>query len=251
VSWPPPVGPISTQAHFQANGLVFGGKVKATFDSECDKESEGVNTAYRYYVTGSVGTGKTTLVEQIRSIECFDEWVDRKTPLLHKPHEELSGTERTEVDTWINHQFRKKNRRITNVSQSLVLIDRSPMDPLYFTKDQHAAKKRASELLDGMVPPLSQIKRIAPGHLIILTCDTAVLKSRLAMREKQYSQEQLKVMENTIIEFWKNYLSVTIIDTTNMSVSQVVKRVLQVLLFDEYSEIEFQDVCNAKKLQAT
>jgi hypothetical protein len=30
MSWPPPVGPISAQVNFLANGLVFGGKLRGT-----------------------------------------------------------------------------------------------------------------------------------------------------------------------------------------------------------------------------
>ena len=46
-----------------------------SFDTACDAEPKGVNTVYRYYVTGSVGSGKTTVIGQIRGIDCFDEWV--------------------------------------------------------------------------------------------------------------------------------------------------------------------------------
>ncbi len=216
------------------------------FDGECDKEPQGVNTDYRYYVTGPVGAGKTTTVEQIRCLDCFEEWVDRKHPLLHKPHEGLSPEERHEVDTWINQQFRKKNRRVSRVVQGIALIDRSPVDPLYFVEGEGAVRSRALELIEWMVPTSSAIKKIAPGHLIILMCNVVILRTRLALRDKQYTNPQLLSHHTTISNFWKDYPQATIIDTTNMTVAQVVKRILEVVLFDEYREIEFQDVCESK-----
>lgn len=217
-----------------------------TFNGACDEEPDGVKTEYRYYLTGPVGAGKTTVLEQIRCLDSFDEWVDRKHPLLSKPQEELELEERKDVDIWINQQFRKKNRRISQASESLMLIDRSPVDPLYFTPDEMATRDRAIELLKSMVPEQSAIHKIAPGHLIILDCDVSVLKSRLASRNKRYTDKQILSNQARVLNLWNNYSEPAIIDTTNMTVAQVVKRILQVILFDKYCEIEFQDVCESK-----
>jgi deoxyadenosine/deoxycytidine kinase len=139
-----------------------------------------------FYLTGVVGAGKTTAVEQIRSIDSFDEWVDRKHPLLSKPHQELAPDQRIDIDSWINQQFRKKNRRVSRTPCGISIIDRCPLDPLYFVKENSACSKRAKELIEAMVPEQSSIKEIAPGHLIMLTCDGSVLKTRLANRHKKY-----------------------------------------------------------------
>ena len=217
-----------------------------SFECACDEEPKGVKTDYRYYLTGPVGAGKTTVLEQIRCLDSFDEWVDRKHPLLAKPQEELEPNERKEVDTWINQQFRKKNRRISQAAKSLMLIDRCPVDPLYFTIDDVATRSRASELLEWMVPRESSIQKIAPGYLVILDCDVSMLKSRLASRNKRYTDNQVASNRDRVFSFWKDYPDPMTIDTTKMTVAQVVKRILQIVLFDEYCEIEFQDVCESK-----
>jgi len=214
------------------------------FDSVCDDEPRGVNTIYRFYITGVVGAGKTTAVEQVRGIDGFDEWVDRKHPLLSKPHQELAPNQRSDVDAWINQQFRKKNRRVSKASHGISIIDRCPLDPLYFTKESAACSKRAAELIDAMVPEQSPIREIAPGHLIVLTCNESVLKTRLANRQKTYKLEQLKEQKNTITHFWKDY-GTTLIDTTNLPVSEVVRRILEYVLFGEYRELSFQSICES------
>lgn len=219
------------------------------FRALCDAEPHGLQTEYRYYLTGIVGSGKTTVLEQIRSVRTFDEWVDRRHPLLGKPHSELSEIERKDVDEWINKQFRKKNRRVTSESHTLALIDRSPLDPLYFVKDKEGEARRAKELLEWMVPAKSSIAQIAPGHLIVLGCDSRVLQLRLASRDKTYTREQLDPQAVTIGETWKKQ-ETSPIDTTNMTFSQVVSKVLETILFEEYRPVDFHGACLLKQAEA-
>ena len=164
-----------------------------TFSNECD--DAGVEAQFRYYVMGPVGVGKSTVVQQIRSIDSFDEWVDRKHELITKPHRDLSDDERTEVDTWINAQFRRKNRRLFEMRGNIAVIDRSPLDPLCFVKDASLRPKRAAELMQAMVPNPGE-RVIAAGHVIHLKCGLETLELRVAVRESPYtakSSENLKL----------------------------------------------------------
>ncbi|SED49418.1 SIR2-like domain-containing protein [Burkholderia sp. WP9] len=215
------------------------------FNARCDDEQDGVRTRFRYYLTGPVGAGKSTMLEYIRCLDSFDEWVDRKNPLLVIPQEELTDEQRADVDKWINLQFRKKNRRISEVRQGISLIDRSPIDPLYFSADESAKGKRAEELVTAMVPVGGNVTSIAPGHLIMLTCDPAVLQPRLKVREKRYSLDQLRSHIAKVNSLWSESCSVTVIDTTHMTITEVVKRILEVILFEKYEEVSFQAICKA------
>lgn len=215
------------------------------FSGHCDAEPDGISTEYRYYLTGPVGSGKTTTLEQLRSIGTFDEWVDRRHPLLGRPHKELSAEERTNVDDWINQQFRKKNRRVSSASQVIAVVDRSPLDPLYFVADEESEAKRARELLQWMVPINGPVTSIAPGHLIVFKCDPRILMLRLASRDKIYMEEQIRPQAATVQNTWNGH-PVTIIDTTNMSVSQVVSKVLETILFRPYAPIDIHRLCSAK-----
>ncbi|WKB56041.1 SIR2 family protein [Eleftheria terrae] len=212
------------------------------FSALCDAESDGLLTDYRYYLTGPVGGGKTSTLEHIKGLATFDEWVDRRNPLLGRPHGDLSTSERESVDEWINQQFRKKNRRVTSARDQLSLVDRSPLDPLYFVADEGAVASRAAELLRWMVPSKGRITHIAPGHLIILKCNERILKLRLANRGKTYNEEQLKIQSEAILNMWRGHPA-TIIDTTNMTPSQVVSKVPEAVLFQEYAPIDFDLLC--------
>ena len=212
------------------------------FRTRCDDRPDGVRTEYRYFLTGPVGSGKTTTLEQIHSIATFDEWVDRKHELLARPSGELLDAERASVDTWINMQFRRKNRRVDAAREIIALIDRSPLDPLYFVAHEKAMAKRAHELITWMVPTNGGVGRITGGHLIVFRCDPRVLRIRLASRDKTYTEEQLAPQISVIEGTWRGYPA-TFIDTTNMSPSQVVSKVLEVILFSEYKPIDFHQIC--------
>lgn len=215
------------------------------FGAYCDEQEDGVDTEYRYYLTGPVGSGKTTTVEQMRSITTFDEWVDRRHPLLGTPHQKLTPDERAGVDDWVNHQFRKKNRKISTATQVIALVDRSPLDPLYFVRNNEAATARAAELLRWMVPKNGPVTRIAPGHVIVFKCDTRVLQLRLAGRDKKYTEEDLIPHAKVVADTWAA-LGATVIDTTNLTVAQMVSKVLETLLFKTYRPIDVHALCVSK-----
>lgn len=219
------------------------------FNEWCDAEPQGTRTEYKYYLTGPVGTGKTTTLEQLKSIATFDEWVDRRNPLLGRPHSELTTGEREGVDEWINQQFRKKNRRVSAASQVVAVIDRSPLDPLYFVKDETGIAQRAKQLLHWMVPRDGPVGSIASGHLIVLRCDPRVLILRLAGRDKTYNVDQLTPQIEAVDRMWEGQ-GATVINTTNLSPSQVAKKVLEVILFGPYKPINFQEICMSKAAEA-
>jgi hypothetical protein len=216
---------------------------REAFNARCDNEPDGVRTRFRYYLTGPVGAGKSTMLEYMRCLDTFDEWVDRKNPLLAMPQGELTDDQRVDVDKWINLQFRKKNRRVSEVRQGISLIDRSPIDPLYFSQNEAAKRRRATELIAAMVPVGGNVTSIAGGHLIMLTCDPMVLEPRLRSREKRYSQDQLHAHISAVDRLWDGHVVKTVIDTTHLTVAEVVKRVLEVILFEKYEEIAFQRIC--------
>ena len=215
------------------------------FNAACEHGIKPLRRKYRYYLTGPVGAGKSTMLDYIRCLNTFDEWVDRKHPLLPVPQEDLTNAQRADVDEWINQQFRKKNRRLTDVGQSISLVDRSPIDPLYFVPDATAKRKRANELIQWMAPGDGGVDRIASGQLIMLTCKPVVLEPRLLAREKHYSQERLESHIAAVERVWSGVPNITRIDTSFLTISEVVKRVLAVILFEPYQETSFQEICEA------
>lgn len=83
------------------------------------------------------------------------------------------------------------------------------------------------------------------GHLIVLRCDPRVLVLRLAGRDKTYDVDQLEQQIEAVDRVWEGH-GATVINTTNLNPSQVVKKVLEVILFGPYNPINFQQICTRK-----
>ena len=82
-------------------------------------------------------------------------------------------------------------------------------------------------------------------HLIVFKCDPRVLRLRLANRDKAYTEQQLIPQAEAIENTWCGQPA-TVIDTTNMSISQVVAKVLETILFNPYEPIDFHQLCSLK-----
>lgn len=119
----------------------------------------------------------------------------------------------------------------------------------HFLADVHYLVGGSNLILDMLFHTHPEIARsIAPGHLIVLKCDPRVLVLRLAGRDKTYNVEQLSLHIEAINRMWSEQ-SATIIDTTNLSQSQVVKKVLEIILFRPYKPIDFQQICQSKTIE--
>ena len=59
------------------------------FNALCDAELQGTRTEYKYYLTGPVGTGKTTTLEQLKSVADFTGALTNVVEIYERESEEL------------------------------------------------------------------------------------------------------------------------------------------------------------------
>jgi hypothetical protein len=88
---------------------------------ECD-----INLKYLYYVTGTMGVGKSTCLSNLYSITTYDEWTQERLPALAKDRKDLTDGEVLEVDAWLRDEFYRKNWNLSEARIGLHLIDRPP-----------------------------------------------------------------------------------------------------------------------------
>ena len=96
---------------------------------------------YKYYVSGTVSTGKTTAIAMLKGLSVVDEWLTPRNPLIAKPSTSLTPAEEAEVDKWIMRQLRLKNQRFRNAEPGIHIMDRAPLDAFAFTKPHEVASK--------------------------------------------------------------------------------------------------------------
>lgn len=190
-----------------------------------------VSLKYKYYLTGAIGVGKSTTASLLRSLHVLDEWLEARPAILAKPWKELTDKERDDADDWILGQFCAKNDTLRHLEPSIAIVDRPPLDPLSFTKIEDRPKK-ATDLLDRICPKRKW--KVEEGVVIVLTGDPEVLSSRVRATGRQnYSTNYLEVMQNDIVGLYQGN-GVHKIDTKNLSIIEVTKKVAEIIHRQEY-----------------
>ena len=215
------------------------GRLLACSNDEYSEAADrlGVKVKQIYYITGAVGAGKSSAVQKMKSLCWIGEWVDPKPEILAKPHIELSPEERAEVDAWVSQQFRKKDFKIAGIVDGLVICDRSPLDPLAFSKPE-ARGGRARGHIDAMAPRESS-RRLSKGHVIFLTATGGELLSRAKHRHIEATDTYLENQQATLKEIYQApNEAVTEISTCGRSLQQVVKNVAKAIHLGTYKEFD-------------
>lgn len=188
-----------------------------------------VKLAYRYYVVGAVGAGKSTTTSSFANLITYDEWFEPRRLALGKEPETLGKDEEREIDRWIAEQFSLKNHALCALRCGVAIIDRCPLDPISFTK-----KEKWSQKADDL---LSEVKGasgvIAEGHIILLLNDPAELELRLLTSAKEYSADRLDTMQKDLQEIY-SMPGVTLIDARYRTAEDVLKEVARVVYLAEY-----------------
>lgn len=192
-----------------------------------------VTLKYTFYMTGSLGVGKSTTTNQLRNLSVLDEWLEPRLEILGKPWDSLTPEEKSAADNWIADQFTKKNdslRREENAAISVV--DRPPLDPLVFTpKDERADK--AKFLADKICP--NDAYGVEDGVVILLLGDPKELSARVRATGRQdYTADKLKKMQDDMKELYQAMPGTVTIDTQFMGVSELTKRIAEVIHRDPY-----------------
>lgn len=204
-----------------------------------------VSTKFIFYVTGAVGCGKTTTLQYFRNLATFSEWPEQKHPLLAKPFDQLTNDETLEVDGWINEMFFLKNLNLNNLTEGITVIDRTPLDPLTFTKDDQTEWKKKAENLNDAIGLSENSFRIVKGQVLLLKGNCEIISNRIKARQKlatkEYDSNSINVMYQ---KFEKVFGGIPIreITTVDLSIHEVVKKVARVIHMDAYQEHDLHGV---------
>jgi len=234
--------------HLDSRGYQAFGRLLSCSDYEFNMAADevGAKTRFVYYLSGPVGAGKTSVVQKFKSLAWLGEWVDSRPSLLMKPHVELTPEERAEVDAWVSDQFRRKNFKVSELGQALVICDRTPLDPLAFTLSTERAA-RAEQHFKQLFPGNST-RKLEPGHVIVLCASGEELLSRAKERHLTATPQYLEEQQSAI----KDLLGcpsagITVLSTSGRNLSQVVRCVAHIVHLDGYSEVNLHDRLKALK----
>ena len=204
---------------------------------------------FTYYMTGPLGVGKSTTTNLLRSLHVLDEWQEARLQVLSKPWDSLTKREEVKADNWIAQQFKKKNDALRHLKGSAIsVVDRPPLDPLVFTKREDRPAK-AKALIDAICP--ERRYDVERGVVLLLLGNPDVLSARVcATGRERYTPEKLKIMQDDMLEIYKDTPGVVVIDTTYLSVAELTKRVAQVIHREEYAPADLMGILKSHEEKA-
>lgn len=204
------------------------------------------DTVCNYYITGAPGTGKTSVLDIIKSFKVYTEF-DEANELLYKEELQLSDKEKDDLDSWIAKQFRLRNRILDQTSFGIQLIDRSPLDPITYASD---TKEKALDL-NKVYKKTKRDLNLVSGHVILFTADIDIVYKRLNKRNPStYSKEWCEKKLNKFKRLFEKQ-EISIIDTSNKSITEIAREIIHLIYFDKYKPVDLnkymRDYCEGKR----
>ena len=190
---------------------------------------------YCFYLTGPMGVGKSTTVNQYRNLAVIDEWMEERPPVLCKDWKTLTPAEKVEADKWIIEQFKLKNENLRHAREGIFMVDRPPLDPLAFTpkaEQQTKAKSILAALCEATNWPVKE------GAVLLLSGDSREMAARIkATGRNDYTPDSLDNMGAALNAIY-NAPGVVPVDTHGLSISEVTRKVGQIIHLDDYTPFE-------------
>jgi hypothetical protein len=205
-----------------------------------------VDLAFRFYVTGTLGVGKSSVVNQLRNLTVMDEWFEPRLSILAKPWKSLNAKEKKQADEWIVRQFKLKNDKLRHYQSGIVVVDRPPLDPLVFTAPGERHLK-AQNLLKYICE--KNTWKVEKGTVILLKGEPNEMAVRvLVTGQEGYNSALLSEMQGNLEKIYGD-MGVIRLNTCGMSIHEVTKRVSKIIHFDPYQpcDLDFRLRNHAKK----
>ncbi|MEJ0102402.1 MAG: SIR2 family protein [Bacteroidota bacterium] len=243
-----------TDANFEVYNLVtlfltkteikYLGQLLSSSDEDIEIMSDelGLNTTYRFFLTGSVCAGKSTTLSNFRSLRTHDEWLDQRVPGMEKDPSFVSRNEKIqEIDYWVAEQWRAKNFVLYKAkTPGIDIIDRCPLDAFAFTEEDKW-KEKATFTREIITPDKSSTP-LCKGKIVLLIGHPQTMAVRALKLHKEVTSEKLEYRQNLLkIIYNKSDLGIVEIDTKDKSIEQVTKEVSKMIHIDEYTECNLQE----------
>jgi len=219
------------------------------FAQLCNTKS--VAKTRKFFIMGAVAVGKSTTVNQFKSLQTYDEWLEEMPDGMEKSPDLSDEDSIKSIDAWIAGQISLKNHVLGHcttkgVNQSVSIIDRTPVDAFAFTPDKEWVNK--AELI------LSKLNNnpLIGGKVIFLKGNIPEMMKRAKQKFKEYTltalKEQQTKFEHLSTGMGKRFPNaINTIDVTDKSIEQVTKEVAEIIFFSSYGEVDFQTIVNSIK----
>lgn len=201
----------------------------------------------KYYVVGSVASGKSAIVDALRCFTTYEEFGGRTPAVMYQDDTTLSPADQKIVDDYLFPRLITKNQNMTRLNSGIRVMDRALFDLFAFSNngDPTEIKRKALELKNRM----NQYNLLfADGQIIFVRASPEALEERLLKRGSRKAGEGKVGFEPETLEKQERYLkeiyrvgAEAVLDTSSLSAGEVAKTIARRILLEDYEEFSFSN----------
>lgn len=198
----------------------------------------------KYYVVGSVASGKSSTIDALRCFTTFEEFSGRVPAQMYQDDNTLTDAEQKIVDDYLFPRLLEKNRNMARMHSGLRIMDRAFLDLFAFSKDgDHSEIKRKAIELKRRIEQYN--KPFENGQIIFLNASSDVIEERLLKRGSRNTggktgfEPATLAKQNDYLRKIYGIKSDQILDTSYMSTGEVARHIARQILLKNYSEFDF------------
>jgi hypothetical protein len=199
----------------------------------------------KYYVIGSVASGKSSTIDALRCFTTFEEFSGRVPAEMYQDDNTLTPHEQKIVDDYLFPRLIEKNRNMMRMHSGIRIMDRAFLDLFAFSKNGNAVeiKRKAMELKSRIQ---QYNKPFENGHLFFLSASSGAVEERLLRRGSRKAGEGKSGFEPKTLEKQREYLQQIYqvdpkraLDTSDLKPGEVAQAIARNILLNEYEEFDF------------
>lgn len=199
---------------------------------------------YHYYIVGPVASGKSSILEQLRCFQTYEEWTRPPPKEMYLSFDKLDGATAKRIDTFIYAELKEKNLRMHDAPTGFHFMDRAPLDLYAFSKDEEERKRKTRELRENV----ARDRPLQSGEVIFVTAAGDTLVKRNAGRgrlpkdsgEKSYLSEQAEYLNRL-------YSPSLVVPTDTKTPGEAAKQIARHVLLEDYIPIDLDAIMDRFK----
>jgi hypothetical protein len=199
----------------------------------------------KYYLVGSVASGKTSTIDALRCFTTFEEFRGRTPKEMYQDDNTLTPEEQKIVDDYLFPALITKNRNMVQMHSGIRIMDRAFLDLFAFSKDGNAAEilRKAEELKKRV---RQHGRPLESGHIFFLAASSDAIEERLLKRGSRKAKGGKSGFEAATLTKQKKYLAEIYqltdpMDTSDLTPGEVARKIAREILLGEYTEFNFTE----------
>jgi hypothetical protein len=199
----------------------------------------------KYYIVGSVASGKSSTIDVLRCFTTFEEFSGRVPAEMYQDDNQLTPDQQTVVDNYLFPALIAKNRNMMQMHSGIRIMDRAFLDLFAFSKDGNAVEiKRKAVELKELIRQYG--KPLENGHIFFLRASPDAIEERLLKRGSRSHNDGKTGFEPQTLAKQEGYLSKIYhlslkdaMDTSDLTPGEVSRTIARNILLGTYVEFDF------------